>query len=62
MHDRNESLFFRVLCGNVDAKRPLVYTPTVGIAVRNSVNGLAGKPEPGDVPADVRSHMFDPRY
>jgi malate dehydrogenase (oxaloacetate-decarboxylating)(NADP+) len=25
-------------------------------------NGLAGKPEPGDVPADVRAQMFDPHY
>jgi len=26
-HDRNESLFFRALCDNIDEMQPLVYTP-----------------------------------
>jgi len=32
LHDRNETLFFRVVCDNIDAIQPLIYTPTVGLA------------------------------
>src|SRR5262249_54919093 len=32
LHDRNEALFFRVICENIDEMQPLIYTPTVGLA------------------------------
>ena len=32
LHDRNESLFFRILCDHIDEMQPIVYTPVVGLA------------------------------
>jgi len=32
LHDRNEALFFSIVCDNIDEIQPLIYTPTVGLA------------------------------
>jgi malate dehydrogenase (oxaloacetate-decarboxylating)(NADP+) len=47
---------------------PLAHIREVSAAIAAAVaesayaSGLAGKPRPADVPADIRSQMYDPRY
>ena len=43
LHDRNEALFFKVVSENLDEIMPLIYTPTVGLACRDSAMCFSGR-------------------
>jgi len=58
LHDRNETLFFRVVCDNIDEIQPLIYTPTVGLACER-FGLIFQQPRGLFIGADDRGHIAE---
>ena len=58
LHDRNESLFFRVVCDNIDEIQPLIYTPTVGLACQR-FGLIFQRPRGMFISANDRGHIAE---
>jgi malate dehydrogenase (oxaloacetate-decarboxylating)(NADP+) len=58
LHDRNEALFFRVVCDNIDEIQPLIYTPTVGLACQR-FGQIFQRPRGMFISATDRGHIAE---
>jgi malate dehydrogenase (oxaloacetate-decarboxylating)(NADP+) len=58
LHDRNEALFFRVVCDHIDEIQPLIYTPTVGLACQR-FGLIFQRPRGLFISANDRGHIAD---
>ena len=58
LHDRNEALFFRVVCDNIDEIQPLIYTPTVGLACQR-FGLIFQRPRGMFISANDRGHIAE---
>ncbi|KAG2537151.1 hypothetical protein PVAP13_9NG251700 [Panicum virgatum] len=50
LHDRNETLYFRVLIDNIKDLAPVIYTPTVGLVCENYMANFARGHGPNEIP------------
>ncbi len=58
LHDRNEALFFRVVCDHIDEIQPLIYTPTVGLACQR-FGLIFQRPRGMFISANDRGHIAE---
>nr|AIR93777.1 NAD-malic enzyme alpha subunit [Kalanchoe fedtschenkoi] len=61
LHDRNETMFYKVLIANIEEFAPIVYTPTVGLVCQN-YSSLFRRPRGMYFSAEDRGEMMPMVY
>ncbi|KAJ1399419.1 hypothetical protein SESBI_30353 [Sesbania bispinosa] len=61
LHDRNETMYYKVLIANIEEYAPIVYTPTVGLVCQN-YSGLFRRPRGMYFSAQDRGEMMSMVY
>ncbi|GMN62007.1 hypothetical protein TIFTF001_031108 [Ficus carica] len=61
LHDRNETMYYKVLIANIEEYAPIVYTPTVGLVCQN-YGGLFRRPRGMYFSAEDRGEMMSMVY
>lgn len=61
LHDRNETMYYKVLMDNIEEYAPIVYTPTVGLVCQN-YSGLFRRPRGMYFSAADRGEMMSMVY
>ncbi|KAI4353068.1 hypothetical protein L6164_002045 [Bauhinia variegata] len=61
LHDRNETMYYKVLIANIEEYAPIVYTPTVGLVCQN-YSGLFRRPRGMYFSAEDRGEMMSMVY
>ncbi|XP_023522615.1 NAD-dependent malic enzyme 1, mitochondrial-like, partial [Cucurbita pepo subsp. pepo] len=61
LHDRNETMYYKVLVAHIKEYAPIVYTPTVGLVCQN-YSGLFRRPRGMYFSAEDRGEMMSMVY
>ncbi|KAL9245220.1 hypothetical protein vseg_018896 [Gypsophila vaccaria] len=61
LHDRNETMYYKVLIANIEEYAPIVYTPTVGLVCQN-YSGLYRRPRGMYFSSSDRGEMMSMVY